>query len=113
MSEILIDFERPVIHTDGTSYRARACGRRRDDDHWEGWIEFVPDDGSPVLRSERETTQPNYTDAEYWATGLTPVYLEGALHRTLEPRRAVHTPPPGKPAYEGPAPPRSERTAQR
>ena len=38
-----------------------------------------------ALRSGRETTQPNLTDLEYWAQGLTPVDLEGALRRTLEP----------------------------
>jgi hypothetical protein len=31
----------------------------------------------------RLATQPNLTDLEYWATGSTAVYLEGALERTL------------------------------
>ena len=35
------------------------------------------------VQSPRETTQPNLTDLNYWATGLTPVYLEGALARAL------------------------------
>jgi hypothetical protein len=52
---------------------------------WEGWIEFIPTDGGAPLRSRRETTQPNRDDAVYWATGLTPVYLEGALERALRP----------------------------
>ena len=53
------------------------------DGKWQGWLEFVPlGDGEPV-RSSRETTQPNRTDTEYWATGLTYVYLEGALRRAL------------------------------
>lgn len=106
MSEVLMSYERPVTDSDGTTYRARACGRQREDRQWEGWIELVPEDGSPVLRSERETTQPNHTDIEYWATGLTPVYLEGALRRALTPRQPVHEAPPERPAYEGPAPPR-------
>lgn len=105
MSEVLLSYERSVTDSEGTVYRARACGREREDGHWEGWIEFLPEDGSPVLRSERETTQPNRTDTEYWATGLTPIYLEGSLRRTLTPRQPVHEAPPERPAYDGPAPP--------
>lgn len=106
MAEVLIDFEKAVSDTAGNAYTARACGREVDGGRWEGWIEFVPEENAPVLRSERETTQPNRTDIEYWAGGLTPVYLEGALRRTLEPHEPVYEPPPGRPAYEGPAPPR-------
>jgi len=76
---------------------------------WQGWIEFDPIDepaGRDTLRSPRETTQPNRTDTEYWATGLTPVYLEGALKRALSPPKAP-VPPPDKPAFDGPAPHRS------
>jgi len=51
---------------------------------WEGWIEFIPVDGGEPVRSPRETTQPNRTDTEYWATGLGGVYLEGALKRALD-----------------------------
>ena len=53
-------------------------------------------DGAAV-RSGRETTQPNRQDTAYWATGLTPVYLEGALGRALNPlqvalRNRLHRP---------------------
>lgn len=104
MAEVLLEYEPAVTDTAGTPYLARACGREVDGGRWEGWIEFLPEDGSPVLRSQRETTQPNRTDIDYWAGGLTPVYLEGSLRRTLEPRQPVYEPPPGRPAYEGPAP---------
>lgn len=67
----------------GSPYRIRVCGRERQDGTWEGWTEFDAGDGSPVLRTPRETTQPNLADLQYWATGLTPVYLEGALQRAL------------------------------
>src|SRR5262245_1530581 len=36
------------------------------------------------MQTARETTQPNLADLEYWATGLTPIYLEGALNRALD-----------------------------
>jgi hypothetical protein len=67
----------------GMPYLARACGRRRDDGLWDGWIEFERADGI-VVETERETTQPNRTDLLYWATGLTPVYLEGAFGRASD-----------------------------
>ena len=43
-------------------------------------------------------------DTEYWATGLTPVYLEGALHRALDTPVVVPTLPPQPSIFKGPAP---------
>src|SRR5438552_3550095 len=103
MAQIIVTYGHRVTSANGQPYAVRACGRRRDDGLWEGWLEFVSSDGAPVIRSARETTQPNLADLEYWATGLTRVYMEGALARTL-------TRPPGaavraKPAYDAPAAP--------
>ena len=89
MAQVVSAFSDVIRTTDGTSYTVTACGRERSDGTWEGWLEFAPDDASPVLRTRRETSQPNLTDLRYWATGLTPVYLEGALARALEARRAL------------------------
>lgn len=94
----------PLTVPDGQVYIAQACGRERDDRIWEGWLEFVPDDGSMVLRSQRETTQPNQTALEYWASGLTPIYLKGALERTLTPPLTVVEPPVVPAVYDEPAP---------
>jgi hypothetical protein len=88
MATTLRSFETPVVSQAGETYSARACGRQREDRLWEGWIEFEGP-GGDVPRSGRETTQPNLTDLEYWAQGLTPVYLEGALRRALEPAPAA------------------------
>ena len=85
MSQTLIRFDAPVTHRDGRQYRAQACGRERDNGQWEAWLEFEDVKTGEVLRSQRETTQPNQNDAVYWATGLTTVYLEGALDRILHP----------------------------
>jgi hypothetical protein len=79
--EILGQFDEPVPAEDGTLYQAQACGASMPDGLWEAWIEFIPVDGGQPIRSPRETTQPNRTDTIYWASGLTPVYLEGALQR--------------------------------
>src|SRR5439155_20575350 len=83
--EVLIEFEELVVAPDGTNYGARVCGSPAGDGvrHWHGWIEFLPVDGGVPVRTGRETTQPNRACTEYWATGLTPVYLEGALRRAL------------------------------
>jgi hypothetical protein len=114
MAEVLVTFNDTITGPDGDTFLARACGREMPDGRWEGWIEFEATDGSAVLRSARETTQPNRTDTAYWATGLTPVYLEGALDRALHPV-TVHPPVVEEvPAFDGPLPvghetlPRSE-----
>jgi hypothetical protein len=85
MAETVAQFDTPIPDRLGGMYQAKACGRVRDDGLWEGWIEFEDSATGSVLRSQRETTQPNLTDLKYWATGLTPVYLEGALDRIQKP----------------------------
>jgi len=88
MSEVLVDFDAMIVGPDGTRWTPRACGGIADDGLWEGWIEFASTDGTRHVRTTRETEQPNRDDLAYWATGLTQVYLEGALGRALEsPRR--------------------------
>ena len=85
MSEVLVAYSEPVPGPDGITWAARACGAEGENGLWEGWIEFIPDTGGDVVATARETTQPNRADTLYWATGLTPVYLEGALRRALAP----------------------------
>jgi hypothetical protein len=104
MAEVLVQFNEPVADTDGTRYLARACGAEVENGRWHGWLEFIPIGAGASVRSARETTQPNRQDTEYWATGLTPVYLEGALARALNP--AVKSPPRTnpEPVFDGPAP---------
>ena len=104
MAEAFVTFNDTLVAPDGTSFTARACGRPMPDGRWEGWLEFEAADGSEVLRSGRETTQPNRADTVYWATGLTPVYLEGALERALNPRRVRAPRVPAVPAFDGPRP---------
>ena len=106
MAHVLTIYQRSSLTLpDGHIYVAQAVGRQRDDGMWEGWLEFVPADGSAVLRSQRETTQPNLVDLQYWATGLTPVYLQGALERTLTPPTTAAATPAIRSAYDEPAPP--------
>jgi hypothetical protein len=67
---------------DGT-YRARVYGRAQDDGMWGGWLVFFPVGGGRVIATERETTQSTFADLSYWASGLTPAYLDAALERAL------------------------------
>jgi hypothetical protein len=103
MARTVAQFDMPVVHTDGTAYRARVCGREREDGLWEGWLEFESMSGGDVIRTVRETTQPNLTDLNYWATGLTPVYLEGALARTLDAPKPTAPITVTPPHYDRPA----------
>jgi hypothetical protein len=104
MAEVLVEFTDPIENADGGRYIARACAGPADNGMWQGWIEFLPTTGGEVLRSGRETTQPNRDAAMYWATGLTAVYLEGALERALRPLERPAPDPNPRPVYEGPAP---------
>jgi hypothetical protein len=104
VAEVLVQFANPVVNEDGHAYVARACGAPMPDGRWQGWIEFVAAADGSAVRSGRETTQPNRIDVEYWATGLTPVYLEGALHRALNPLRPAAPPLIPPPVFDEPAP---------
>ena len=73
-----------VQDTLGNLYDVFIYGEPRLDGTWEGWIEFIPI--NPALsarRTERETTQPDLSALEYWATGLEPMYLAGAFERAI------------------------------
>jgi hypothetical protein len=94
MAEVLAEFPDILTDSDAVRYRARAYGAGMPDGTWQGWLEFVPLEGGAPIRSGRETTQPNLTDTAYWATGLTTVYLEGALQRALDLAHAPDTASP-------------------
>jgi hypothetical protein len=99
----LVQFSDPIVTSDGVSYVARACGSAMPDGLWQGWIEFLPVGEGKAIRSGRETTQPDRDDAVYWATGLTNVYLEGALDRALNPIVRPVAPVIAPPVFDGPA----------
>jgi hypothetical protein len=69
----------------GEEYLARVYTDRQPDGRlWEAWFVFFPLSGGSTLATDRETTQSKLDDVTYWATGITPAYLEGALTRALE-----------------------------
>lgn len=82
MTELLQEYLTTITGPDDTVYNVRSYGAERSDGTWTGWLEFHPTDvDQPTLRTEQETSQPNRTAIEYWATGLEPVYFEGAFER--------------------------------
>jgi hypothetical protein len=102
MAELLASFSAPISDVFGV-FHARAVGRVAPDNMWEGWVEFVPvDGGGQVLVSGIESRQPERAHLVYWANGLTPVYLEGALSRARRPL-TVRVPVLEEPVSEAPA----------
>jgi hypothetical protein len=76
--------ERALTLTDaqGTVYvAARIYAAPNGRTTWAGWVQFVHADGKPGPKTGLETTQSNLEGVAYWATGLEPVYFEGALQR--------------------------------
>jgi hypothetical protein len=114
MAEVLVEFDAAFPGPDGASYAPRACARINEDGLWEGWIEFTDLETGVVIRTARETTQPTRADVMYWATGLTRVYLEGALARALPTEQIRVVEHVVEPAFDGPAPPlHGDRAAPR
>jgi len=82
MAEFVQEFSTHIAGDDGIRYAARAYAEERADGTWTGWIEFHPaDGGGEALKTGQETSQPNRMTIEYWASGLEPIYLEGAFVR--------------------------------
>jgi hypothetical protein len=86
MAEVIVQFTELVRMESGRAWIARVCGEEQSGGTWHGWLEFIENGGGSVLRTDRETTQPNRDDLEYWASGLSSEYLESALERAATPR---------------------------
>ena len=82
MSELIHVFSNRVRSERGIVYIVEAHAAARPDGTWQAWLEFVPDPASgPRLRTGEETSQPSRAAVAYWASGLEPVFLAGALAR--------------------------------
>ena len=108
MAEVLVRYTATIRNDDGTLWIPQACGGVASDGLWEGWIEFVSD--NHVIRTARETEQPNRDALMYWAQGLTGAYLEGALARATPTRTVIPREPRVSPMFDRPAPPPSLRS---
>ena len=82
MAELIQEYSTRITGEDGTTYIVRAYADQRSDGTWVGWIEFHAAHGAkPALRTGQETSQPSRVTIEYWASGLEPIYFEGAFAR--------------------------------
>ncbi len=86
MSELIHTHSARVHGTQGATYEARIYAEPERGGTWKGWLEFHPvaatkSGDTAILRTGRETTQPSREAVDYWAGGLEPIYLEGALTR--------------------------------
>jgi hypothetical protein len=83
MPELIHEFADQVKGPDGTVYAVSVYGQPRTDGTWEGWLEFQPVGfaAATARRTGRETSQPNRGALAYWASGVEPVYLDGAFAR--------------------------------
>jgi len=77
--ELIHSFSTTVTDETGRSWGARVYGRPGGS-LWYGSIAFTDDLGATV-ETDVETSQPNRDALRYWATGVEPIYLEGALAR--------------------------------
>jgi hypothetical protein len=80
-AELLLEYSERLLDVDRTEYVVRAWGGPRSDGVWVGWLEFAAVGQRRVRRTGQETTQRSREDLQYWATGLEPVYMQGAFAR--------------------------------
>ena len=106
MSKLVQEFSTVVKDAKGSAYMARVRGGELGS-MWQGWIEFVPLDGGPSVRTDTETTQSTYEHLQYWASGLSSDYMQMALRRahpaesSSPPRSPSQWVAPGQPGVEG------------
>ena len=97
MDTLFQQFERPIADNSGDTFLVFVQGRSRPHDTWEGWLVFERQRDARRFSTPVETTQPDANAILYWASGLTDVYLQGALERALSvsiaPRSMAEAPP--------------------
>ena len=81
MPEMLREFPTLVGGVD-EAYVAQIWTRELNDGRWEAWVVFVPVTADQPRRTDRDTLQANRAAVHYWASGLTPIYLDGAFARS-------------------------------
>jgi hypothetical protein len=85
------------VHHAGVAYQPEAWGGPLDDHRWQGGVRFVAVETGLVLTTGRETVQSSLAGVAYWASGLRPAYLDGAIIRAADrrpPRARAMIPPP-------------------
>jgi hypothetical protein len=102
VTDVLHAFANAIENHRG-AFDGRVIGRQAGDGTWEGWLEFAPASGAERLVTEIESRQQTRLQLQRWASGLTPVYAEGALHRAHPAALASEAapgPPPDRPSTD-------------
>lgn len=86
MNDLIHTFSEVVRDPEGRGYAAEVHAHERMDGIWETWLEFRGLGRDVILRTRRESEQPNRRAVLYWASGLQPSYFDGALLRATRVR---------------------------
>jgi hypothetical protein len=78
--QLIQEFVEQVVVSDH-QYRPRVYACLRTDGTWAAWLVFADESTSEMRSTDIETTQPHLAAVRYWASGLEPIYLEGAFAR--------------------------------
>jgi hypothetical protein len=82
MPDLIYEHQTQIRTSEGAAYLTRSYAELNPDGMWEAWLEFHPIDGKgPVLKTDTETSQATRAAIDRWASGLEPVYFEGAFAR--------------------------------
>ena len=86
MNDLVHTYPEVVRDPEGRGYVASVHSLERIDGIWETWLEFNGLGREVMLRTRRESEQSNRRAVAYWAAGLQPSYLDGALLRATRER---------------------------
>lgn len=86
VNDLVHTYSEVVRDPEGRGYAASVRAKERIDGMWEVWLEFRGLGRDVTLRTPRESEQPNRRAVRYWASGLQPSYLDGALLRATRTR---------------------------
>ena len=86
MNDLIHTYSAVVRDPEGRGYTPSVHSLERIDGIWETWLEFHGLGRGVTLRTQRESEQPNERAVLYWASGLQPSYLDGALLRATRTR---------------------------
>jgi len=86
VNDLVHTYSEVVRDPEGRGYAASVHAQERMDGMWETWLEFRGLGRDVTLRTRRESEQPNRRAVLYWASGLQPSYLDGALLRATRTR---------------------------
>jgi hypothetical protein len=86
VSDLVHAYAEVVRDPEGRGYAASVHARERIDGIWEKWLEFRGLGRDVTMRTSRESEQTNHRAVVYWASGLQPSYLDGALLRAMRMR---------------------------